>query len=62
MTEEEIRAALAEAWDKGHKTRWRRGPDNCRCSAWSSSECGCGEYGNGELLSLQQNPYRTGAE
>jgi hypothetical protein len=48
------------AWDKGHKTRHRRGPDKCRCSAWSAGECACGRYGTGELLSLKDNPYRTG--
>jgi hypothetical protein len=58
----DFRALLAaEAWDEGHKTRWRRGMDECICSAWSSSECGCGLYGTGELLSLGDNPYRKGA-
>lgn len=50
---------LADAWDEGHKTLWRRGPDGCQCGAWSSGECACGEYGNGELLSLKSNPYRN---
>jgi hypothetical protein len=49
---------LSAAWDKGHKTRHRRGPDKCRCSARSAGECGCGRYGTGELLSLKDNPYR----
>jgi hypothetical protein len=49
----------AEVWDKGHKTPWRRGPDACTCGAWSVGECGCGERGNGELLSLADNPYHT---
>lgn len=52
------REALAKAWEEGHKTRWRRGWDDCQCSAWSSSECACGRYGTGELLSLGDNPYR----
>lgn len=52
----------AAAWDEGHKHWWRRGPDNCHCAAWSSSECGCGEYGTGELLSLKDNPYRKDPE
>jgi len=48
----------AEAWDEGHRHAWRRGPDECMCSAWSSNECACGRYGSGELLSLADNPYR----
>lgn len=52
----------AKAWGEGHRARWRRGPDECRCSAWSSSECACGEYGTGALLSLADNPYRTPKE
>ena len=52
-------AALAQAWDEGHETWWKRGPDDCQCGAWSSSECGCGLYGSGELLSLADNPYRA---
>lgn len=53
-----LAAARAEAWDEGHMTRWRRGPDDCVCSAWSAGECGCGRYGTGPLLSLANNPYR----
>ena len=52
----------ADAWDEGHKTRWRRGPDDCHCAAWSSSECACGKYGIGELLSIHDNPYRARKE
>ena len=51
--------ALAEAWDAGHLTRWRRGPDGCQCGAWHSGECGCGKYGTGQLLSLADNPHRA---
>lgn len=51
---------LHDAWAKGHLTRWRRGPDTCTCHAYNSSECGCGEYGNGVLLSLDENPYERG--
>ena len=54
----EARERVADVWDEGHKAPWRRGPDSCRCSAWSSGECACGMYGNGELLSLNDNPYR----
>ena len=50
--------ALAAAWEEGHKTRWRRGPDECQCCAYSAGECACGKYGTGELLSLAANPYR----
>lgn len=52
------RASLADAWEAGHVTRWRRGPDECQCCAYSAGECACGKYGTGELLSLAQNPYR----
>jgi len=58
MSEETLRKALAQAWDEGHETWWKRGPDDCECGAWSSGECGCGRYGSGELLSLAENPYR----
>ena len=55
---EYTRQVQAEAWDAGHKTRWRRGLDECQCGAWSRNECGCGLYGTGELLSLADNPHR----
>ena len=45
-------------WAEGHKTAWKRGPSGCKCYAYSSSECGCGKYGTGVLLSLNDNPYR----
>jgi hypothetical protein len=48
------------AWEEGHKTAWKRGPSECKCYAYSSSECGCGKYGTGELLSLNDNPYLQG--
>lgn len=54
---ERLRAENAAAWTAGHRHPWRLGPDGCRCGAWSSSECGCGKYGTGELLSLADNPY-----
>ena len=53
------RVVAAQAWDEGHKTPHRRGPDNCMCGAWSRIECGCGLYGTGPLESLTENPYRT---
>lgn len=53
----------AEAWDEGHRHRWRRDRDDgCTCAAWSSDECACGLYGTGELLSLKDNPYRAGSD
>lgn len=56
---DELREALAAAWDEGHRHNWKRDPDDgCRCGAWASFECGCGKYGSGELLSLSDNPYR----
>lgn len=48
----------AEAWDEGHCHAQRRGPDDCTCEAWSEDECACGQFGNGELGSLADNPYR----
>ena len=51
---------LAEAWDAGHQYPWKRGPDDCRCGAWSSNECACGLYGTGPLVSLADNPHRKG--
>lgn len=49
---------LATAWDEGHQTHWKRHwDDGCECYAYSSSECACGLYGTGELLSLKENPY-----
>ena len=48
---------LAAAWDEGHETPWQRERDDCRCFAWSSSECGCGRYGTGRLIT--PNPYRA---
>ena len=56
------REVLAQGWDEGHRHRWRRGPDDCFCGAWSSIECACGKYGTGELLSLKDNPYRKEAD
>lgn len=46
---------LAKAWDEGHKTRQIREPDSCMCFALSSSECGCGLYGSGRIIT--PNPY-----
>ena len=60
--DEWLAGVKAQAWDEGHRHRWRRGPDDCRCNAWSSIECACGLYGTGELLSLGDNPYRTGTD
>lgn len=57
-----VREAKAEGWDEGHQHRWRRGPDECICAAWSRIECACGKYGTGELLSLADNPYRSEAD
>ena len=51
---------LAAAWDEGHETPWKREPDDCRCGAWSSIECGCGHYGTGRIIT--PNPYRCGTE
>ena len=48
----------AEAWDAGHRHPQKLGPDGCECAAHYAGECACGEYGNGELLSLAANPYR----
>ena len=50
-----ITEMLAEAWWAGHMTYRRLGPDNCHCSAWNESECGCGEYGSNVIT---PNPYR----
>jgi len=52
-----LRAENAIAWATGHSHPWRRGSDGCTCGAWAKIECGCGRYGNGELLSLADNPY-----
>ena len=46
----------AKAWDEGHRTPQKREMDDCQCSAWSSSECACGKYGTGKLIT--PNPYR----
>lgn len=54
-----LRGRLADAWDEGHQRRRRRGPDCCLCEAWDEGECGCGEYGTGQLVSLGDNPYRS---
>ncbi|MGV8972234.1 MAG: hypothetical protein ACOH10_07915 [Rhodoglobus sp.] len=54
---EQDAAEIATAWEAGHQHPWRRGPDDCKCGAWSRNECGCGKYGTGELLSLADNPY-----
>lgn len=59
---EHDREVKAEAWAEGHTHSWRRGPDECQCYAHSWSECACGEYGAGELLSLNDNPYREETE
>lgn len=48
----------AEAWEEGHRHAQRRGPDDRTCEAWSEDECACGQFGNGELWSLADNPYR----
>jgi hypothetical protein len=59
---ERDRETAAKAWGEGHTTRWRRDPDDgCTCGAWASIECACGRYGSGELLSLNDNPYRASA-
>lgn len=47
---------LAEAWDEGHETPWKREPDDCECYAYSRNECGCGRYGMGRIIT--PNPYR----
>jgi hypothetical protein len=47
----------AYAWQEGHLHDRRLGPDECVCWAWSPGECGCGKFGNGEVLSLHDNPY-----
>ena len=52
----------AKAWHEGHLLRWRRGVDDCHCSARSAGECGCGRYGTGEMLSLADNPYSKTTE
>lgn len=62
LFDEWLTGVKAQAWDEGHRHRWRRGSDDCRCDAWSSIECACGLYGTGELLSLGDNPYRTGTD
>lgn len=48
------REDMARAWWEGHMTYRRLGPDNCTCSAWNESECGCGEYGSNVVT---PNPY-----
>lgn len=50
-----LKDMLADAWDEGHRTYRRRGPDSCVCEAWNESECGCGEYGTNIIT---PNPYR----
>ena len=58
-----LQPTLAKAWDEGHRKPWRRDPDDgCQCGAWASIECGCGQYGKGALLSLDDNPYREGGK
>ena len=52
------RERMAAAWDEGHRTPKRRGPDDCRCAAYNEDECGCGEYGSNIIT---PNPYRTDA-
>lgn len=56
-----IAEAKAEAWSEGHLIRQRFGPDDCPCSAWNEDECGCGLYNSGEIVSLDDNPYRPAA-
>jgi hypothetical protein len=56
----EVVRQKAAAWDEGHKTPWKREPDDCRCSAWSSIECACGRYGTGRITT--PNPYRQDSE
>ena len=58
-TPETERANLAAAWEEGHREPWKRGPDECECSAWNSDECACGFYGTGQLVSLDANPYKV---
>ena len=55
---EHERKVSERVWAEGHMTAWKRGPSGCKCYAYSSSECGCGKYGTGALLSLNDNPYR----
>lgn len=55
---EHDRKVSERVWVEGYKTAWKRGPSECKCYAYSSSECGCGKYGTGVLLSLNDNPYR----
>lgn len=45
-----VKKLLKGAWQEGHETPWEREPDNCKCYAWNSGECGCGEYGNGRII------------
>jgi len=52
----------AEAWDEGHLHYQKLGPDKCVCWAWSESECACGEFGTGAVVSLSENPYRQAVE
>lgn len=49
------REDMARAWQEGHMTYRRLGPDDCKCEAWNESECGCGEYGSNVIT---PNPYR----
>lgn len=42
-----LNEARAEAWDEGARS------SQCRCAAFSESECACGEYPS------DRNPYRT---
>jgi hypothetical protein len=57
-----LAAAKAEAWDEGHLHYQKRGPDNCACFAHYEGECACGEFGNGVVVSLSENPYREASE
>jgi hypothetical protein len=59
ITSAQLATAKADAWDEGHETPWKRGPDDCECGAWGHNECLCGRYGTVELLSLKENPYRA---
>ena len=59
---EHDRKVSEKAWDDGHVTPQRRGPDECECFAYSSGECACGLFGTGPLLSSAENPYRKAVD
>lgn len=54
---EMLKPLLAEVWMEGHTTYQEREQDDCRCGAWYEGECGCGEYGQGKIITT--NPYTT---